>query len=128
MVNDMKNCLEKYTEYKNENEIITGDLRRLKQRVRIIEEKLRQDEDKVKLGEEILNLPNLVRKWRGTWNARCYYSLACTIIPGCSEKYLQMAIPSIICAFFHYIDIMRYFKRDDLRFFASIAPYDKELD
>ena len=30
--------------YKNEKDIITGKLRRLKQRVRIIEEKIRQDE------------------------------------------------------------------------------------
>ena len=55
MFNRLKN-------YKNEKEVITGKLRRLKQRFRILEEKIRQDENKVKLGETILNLPNLGRK------------------------------------------------------------------
>ena len=76
MVNDLKRFLTKYTEYKNENEIITRKLRRLKQRFIILEEKLRQDEDKVKLGETMLNLPNLGRNWKVTWNARRYYYLA----------------------------------------------------
>ena len=44
----------------------------------------------------MLNLPNFGRKWKGTWNARRYYSLAYTIIPGCSAKYLHMAIPIIV--------------------------------
>ena len=74
MVNDLKICPTKYIEYKDENEIITGKPRIFKQRVRILEEKVRQDEEKVKvkLGETMLNLPNLGRKWKGTCNARRY--------------------------------------------------------
>ena len=89
---------------------------------------LRQDEDKVKIGETMLNLHNIGRKWKVTWNARRYYSLAYTIIPGCSEKYVQMTIPSIICALFHDIYIIRYFKSDDLKFLANLTPRDKKLD
>ena len=121
MVNDLKICLTKYTEYKNENEIITGKLRRLKQRFIILEEKLRQDEDKFKLGDTMLKLPNLRRNWKGTWNACRYYYLAYKIIPFCSAKYIQMAIPSIIGNFFHDIDIMRYLKSDNLQFIMNIA-------
>ena len=100
------------TKYKNEKEIITGKLRRLEQRVRILEEKIIQDKEKVKLSETMLKLPNLTSKWKGIWNARCYYSLPYTIITGCSAKYLQMAIPIIIGAFFHDIDITIYFNSD----------------
>ena len=89
---------------------------------------MRQDGDKVKLGETMLNLPNIGRKWKGTWTARRYYSLAYTIIPGCSAKYLQMAIPSIIGAFFHGIDITRYLKSEDLRFISNLTPCDKKID
>ena len=128
MVNDLKRFMKKYTEYKNENEIITGKLRILKQRFVILDEKLTQDEDKVKLGETMLNLPNLGRKWKETWNTHRYYSLAYTIITGCSKKYLQMAISSIVDAFFHDIYIMRYFKSDGLRFISNLTPCDKKLD
>ena len=73
----------------------------------------------------MLNLPNIGRKWKGTCNAPHYYALAYTIIPGCSEKYLQMAIPRIIGAFFYDIDITRYFKSDDLQFIANLTPCNK---
>ena len=73
----------------------------------------------------MLNLPNLGRKWKVTWNARRYYYLAYMIIPGCSAKYLQMAIPIIISAFFHDIDITRYFNSEDIGFIAILTPCDK---
>ena len=76
----------------------------------------------------MLNLPNLGRKWKGTWNARRYHSLVYTIIPGCSVKYLQMAIPSIIGDFFHDIKFTRYLKIDDLQFIVNLTPCDKKLD
>ena len=58
------------TKYKNEKNIITENLRRLKQKVIMLEEKIIQDEDKVKLGETMLNLPNIGRKWKGNCNVR----------------------------------------------------------
>ena len=76
----------------------------------------------------MLNLPNLGRKWKVTWNTRRYYSLAYTIITGCYKKYFQMALPSIIGDFFHAIDITRYFKSDDLRFIANLTPCNKKID
>ena len=51
--NDQK-MVSRLTKNENEKEIITGNLRRLKQRVRIPKEKIRQDKDKVKLGEKML--------------------------------------------------------------------------
>ena len=57
----------------------------------MLEEQVKADEEKVKIGTMILNLPTLAKKWKGTWNARRYYSLAAyTIIPGCSAKYLLL--------------------------------------
>ena len=57
------------TKYDNEKEIIIGKLRRLEHKVRILEEKIRQDKNKVKLGDTMFNLPNLGIKWKGTCNA-----------------------------------------------------------
>ena len=50
------------------------------------------------------------------------------IIPGWSTKYLQMATPIIIGAFFHNINIMRYFNSDDLWFITNLTPRDKKWD
>ena len=75
----------------------------------------------------MFKLTNLGSKWKGNHNTRCYYSLVYTIIPGCSEKYLQMAIPIIIGAFFHDIDITKYFNSDDLKFIANLTPCNKKL-
>ena len=94
---------------------ITAKLSKIEQRVSMLEEQVKADEEKVKIGTMILNLPMLAKKWKGTWNARRYYSLAYMIIPRCSAKYLQMAIPILaipilIAVFFHDINIAKYYK------------------
>ena len=76
----------------------------------------------------MVNLPNIGRNWKWAWNARRYYSLAYMIIPDCPEKYLQMAIPIIIGAFFHDIDITRYFNSNDLWFIANLTQRDKKVE
>ena len=109
-------------------DVITAKLSKTEQRVSMLEEQVKVDDEKVKIGTMILNLPTLAKKWKGTWNARRYYSLAYMTIPGCSAKYLQMAIPMLIAAFFHDIDIAKYYKDEDLRFIANLTPCDKMLD
>ena len=76
----------------------------------------------------MLNLPNIGRKWKVTYNSCRYYSLAHTIIPSCSLKYLQMVIPIIIGAFFHDIDTTRYSNSNNLTFIANLTPCNKILD
>ena len=109
-------------------DVITSKLSKTEQRVSMLEEQVKVDDEKVKIGTMILNLPTLAKKWKGTWNARRYSSLAYTTVPGCSAKYLQMAIPMSIAAFFHDIDIAKYYNDKDLRFIENLTPCDKMLD
>ena len=92
----------------SEIHIITVKLTKLEELVTEMKSKINYDQIKVKIRNIMLNLPHSTKKWKGTWNAKRYYSLAYTTIPKCSAKYLQMVIPIIIAAFFHDIDISQF--------------------
>ena len=108
--------------------ITSTKLTKLEELVLELQSKINDDQIKVEIGNIMLNLPHSGKKWKGTWNAKRFYSLAYTTVPKCSAKYLQMVIPMIIAAFFHDINISRFYNNEDLRFVANLTPCDKMLD
>ena len=77
--------------------------------------KVRINREATQIGKIMLDLP----RSRKTWNA-------CSIIPGTSSTYLQMAIPVVIIAFLHDIGIADIY--DELTFVTNLCPSNKSLD
>ena len=58
-----------------------------------------------------------MKRWNPSMMGRYLFGLACSLIPAVSSKYLQMAIPLLIAAFFHDIGIALNF--DSLDFYMN---------
>ena len=111
---------------KEENCILQCKLQQSTQKVESLNNNIKENRDKTVVGGIILNLPNTMKRWHPSSMGRYLYGLGWSYIPAASSRYLQMAIPIFIAAFFCDIGIGSMF--DSLAFLPTITPSNKALD
>ena len=83
----------------------------------------------VKIGKKIMSLPSSFCRWPANPASMRLYGLAFAQIPTTSARYLSLALPIFIAAFFHDIGLSQYFEGDErLEFIANITPCNKKID
>ena len=79
-------------QHEHQYETLQVQLEKEKELVRELQETIQDQKEKVKIADKILTLPESMSRWQPSFQGSKFYSMAYSIVPGASAKYLQLFI------------------------------------